>query len=738
MGASKSHRMVNVSPRSTVAGMLLAGVLILCPRPACGQPAVSPPQRFRESVSIPTESAAVRQLETIRLLLTEEEWPRAVEKLRFISDRHGQSLVSMEPGRYLNVDLACNLLAARFPHDALAAYRKQIDPQAREWFERGRDTRNPVLLHNVVRRAFVSSYADDALFLLGEWAWERGDIAAARRHWEQLIPLPANALVQQATVPLRYPDTNIDRALILARLVLCSAMEGDLDRARLERQAFADLHPNAAGELAGRKGNLAEILADLLVQAEDWNYPAPPVENDTFAGNPERNAVLPRGIDVGARKWSVQLGADSPIRRFRRLQQPRTNTLSYFPVAYKNVVLVNDASQIRAIDVRTGKAAWPIDKDDSGVIYPTLAGDDLIQPTRLAVGVPRYTMTVDDGRLFAKMGTPITGWARIELRRPPSNLICLDLEKQGKLNWLVSADELGPGWAFEGSPVVLDNRVYVALRRALPQTQLNVACYNASSGKLNWNRSVCAAVNELGDAANLISHHLLTLGDRSVYYATHLGAVASLNMTDGAPEWVVTYESRLPQTREELNDPNKSGLTPCLYHDGIVFTAPNDSSELLAIDAETGVLHWTQPLEGLRHLLGTAQGVLIVGGDRLWGLDVMTGAIRWQVGYSDSRSAGYGRGLLAGEWVYWPTREEIFVVHQRSGAIRRRISLLPLRGETGGNLSIIQGHLLIARPEQLVAFGEFSRLRTPAGAEITSLRPEQYSTPPFLARTTQP
>ena len=128
----------------------------------------------------------------------------------------------------------------------------------------------------------------------------------------------------------------------------------------------------------------------------------------------------------------------------------------------------------------------------------------------------------------------------------------------------------------------------------------------------------------------------------------------------------------------------------------------------MAIDSQNGLIRWQQRLRGgVRHLLGVGQGRLIVGGNRLWGLDYRTGRIAWTTGYEDPAGYGYGRGMLVQQTVWWPTRDEIFVVNQTNGTLKRRITLSGYpRYETGGNLTMAAGRLLIAQPTRLVVFGD--------------------------------
>ncbi len=72
---------------------------------------------------------------------------------------------------------------------------------------------------------------------------------------------------------------------------------------------------------------------------------------------------------------------------------------------------------------------------------------------------------------------------------------------------------------------------------------------------------------------------------------------------------------------------------------------------------------------------------------------------------------GYGRGLLAGDLIYWPTRTEIEVLDQRTGLrAEPPIKLQETYHTTGGNLAAGDGYLIVAQPDGLVVFCQNSRL----------------------------
>src|SRR5205807_2315337 len=121
-----------------------------------------------------------------------------------------------------------------------------------------------------------------------------------------------------------------------------------------------------------------------------------------------------------------------------------------------------------------------------------------------------------------------------------------------------------------------------------------------------------------------------------------------------------------------------------------------------ALEAATGQLAWAMPpgaSDDAMHLMGVAEDILLAGGDHLYWIDAHTGRLmtqfpRGSLGGADAAapsSRGLGRGVLAGNHVWWPTRESIFVFDARLtasdfGSQPTLIREIPLtsRGASGG------------------------------------------------------
>jgi outer membrane protein assembly factor BamB len=531
---------------------------------------------------------------------------------------------------------------------------------------------------------------------------------------------------------LSYPATELPLADVRARLILVSIMEGSLDRAREELRAFTLLHADAEGRLAGRDVKYAEALDQLIDSASNWPQPRPSHDWPTFAGSPERTKVSPNNLELQEAAWEpIRLGeplsADAANARaysLRRVGEDAQRLLSYHPLVSGNLILFNNQNQIFAFDLKTGKPAWPSNDPQrpAGEIYSGDAG-----PTGRAMnrglGAPRFTMTVADNKLFARMGSPVTSRSLEALEGRSGYLVCLDLAAEGKIVWRLPDKSLPADqrwafdekWSFEGSPLVSGPDVYVAMRKSDVRPQAHVACFDVESRRLRWRTMICAAETPGGGQQEEITHNLLTLDHGTIFCNTNLGTVAAVSARDGRLQWAALYP-RARRGGTEGQDRRAAhfyrDLNPCIYYRGMLLAAPSDCHSIFALDSSSGELLWESHLpEDAIHLLGVGNGNLLASGDWLWWIDARHGKVlkRWP----DTTPLGYGRGALMGDQVVWPTRDALYVFDQRvwsrSQTVPDPIPLGGQRSASGGNLVPAEGMLLIATGDKLFGFHQIGK-----------------------------
>ncbi len=698
---------------SATAGLL---ALFLAVEPARAQPPLpGRTSRYELSGTVQLDRAddhVLKALERVRTHLADKQWAEAVDTLCQVMEQSGTKLFPVTERRLIGVRDYCHLQLASLPPEALRLYRDRVDPQVKRRFEEAAARRDARGLLGLLDQAFASSWGDNALEALGEIALESGDYAAARAYWERIVPFD-----QPPDMPrtwLGVPDTELDLASIRARLVLVSILEGSSGRAKEDLARFTKLHPDARGRFGGREVNYAAALSSLLAESAQWPRAQPSGDWPTFAGSPSRNKIAPKPPDVQGAAWRLPLQAASRSERpvlgaapiARRAADGAGSPLSYHPVVVRGLVLVNVQAAILAVDLRTGRPAWSHKR-------PVIHEDPNDEALREAynppdsLGVPRFTMTVWGDKLLARMGPSWTSRPRESLLPGGSGyLVCLDLAAEGRLVWKIAPDE---GLAFEGSPLSDGTSVYVAVRRSDIQPQLHVVCYDAQTGQRRWQQFVCAADTPARGALGETTHNLLTLHRETLYCNTNLGAVAALSARDGRVLWVTLYPRVLEGDLQKPAPFSQRDLTPCLLDRGTLVVAPADCREVFALDAATGQALWHtgDAAEDIVHLLGVAGDSLIASGGKLYWIGLKEpgqGRVKhvWPEG---PEKLGYGRGVLAGDCVLWPTREKIYVFDQSTGRMKREIALAP-RGVTGGNLLVTDGHLLIATGTELIALDQ--------------------------------
>ncbi len=743
-------------------GLLVVVFLSIGVARMMAQSGLNSPLELADTIRVDEPEPAVRtHLERARAMLAEQQWDEAIETLRQVMGNHGERLLRLDAQRFVTVREFCHMRLVELPAEGLRLYRGRVDASAKRWFDEGVARRDEKQLRRVVDELFAGSYADDALLVLGDMALEQGRCNQARWCWERISPklrtwdgLPLWVAIRSGeTQPddppkpasdatpralwLAYPDTDLNLADVRARLVLVSILEGATERAAIELQAFEQLHPNTTGRLAGRDAPYIETLTTLLAGSQQWPRPENPDLAITFSGQPSRNWIAPTTWSFRAPAWEspILLGdplqADMTISRSFGLPEIRVAEsaqalLSHHPLVVDNLVVWHDAERVYAFDLKTGKPAWlraePKQFKPGQIYGPRLEkgtpGDATLYSRTL--GVPRHTLSVYGKQVFARLGSQATSWPNESAPDRAGSIIGLDLARQGLLTCEIKPDS--ERWSFEGPPLFDGAYLYVAMRYNDARPQSHVACYEPQANgtaTLRWRRLICAAESPGRGSVEEITHNLLTMIEGRLYLNTNLGAVACLTADDGRLQWLTTYR------RARRTDPSAHyfrDLNPCVYERGTLFVAPSDCPSVLAIDAVTGQLRWASPsrLSDIVHLLGVAHGQLIAGGKQLWWLDAETGKVVQHFPDNLTQSLGYGRGLLVGDSVVWPTREFLYVFDQQQKSSARlsgnassmpRASREPIRwsehaaGLSGGNIVAAGEYVLVATADKLWAFG---------------------------------
>ena len=575
--------------------------------------------------------------------------------------------------------------------------------------------------------------------------------------WQQVADYVQNASAQSsatATAALAYPDSDIPLASILARLATASIRERSFDRAEVELHLLERTFPDAQGIVGGRQTVLWRAVADTLSSAKNWPPRRRTDDWPTFGGSNRRGKAAPPVGNIDHVVWTRPLSptpvaAEQPAIQFwaggrQRLTRPVEPAVVMPTVADRSVVF-RDANKLIGLDLKTGKPRV----GDEGELYREWslwsdAGDEVLRPFAKAQGgiqveirgarpalrvqqlqgpivirrgvapqgwqgeqaeatgssqFARQSVALDGGHVYATLGARQDDNAN---RQPqPHRLLVLDLEAEGKLLLEIEPESDA---RYTGPPLVSGDRIYLPMRTTDTNNRLLIGCYAKSTGRKLWQTAVCSFVSGTtrGD--------LLAIGDGMLFVNTCAGVVAAMRTSDGQLRWARTYERAVSDFPNDLAEVTQRSDGPCLVASGAVVCAPPDAPALMALDPATGQTLWTnQAAFDVTELVGTHSGRLIATGKRMWMIDLATG----QTGmvWPDTPAAGIegsGRGAIAGDELFWPTRDSIRTIDLTTGEQSRPpIALKELGGERA-NLIPVSGALLVTTPTKISLLGPHS------------------------------
>ncbi|MEX2168808.1 MAG: PQQ-binding-like beta-propeller repeat protein [Pirellulales bacterium] len=777
---SRSHRLSLRRIACDAARRAPARVLVVSWLIAVGQPrvhaqfpVVGEPPRVAPATVESLSSGTQRRLQQIDTLLKSEAWNEAIDVLSDLLVEPSTELVELSGDVFVPLQTYCQMRFAQLPPEALLLYRQRVDDVAKKWLDEGIASRDAESLQRVVDELFCSSSGDEALLALGELALERGDIGAAQGCWEAISPglrgpagqplamllgdidLAANSAaireyISSAPQPaswLAYPDSDIALSDLVAKLVVASVRERNFNRAQRELALLELLDPQAKGRVAGSEVEYAAVLGEMIASAGSWPQPTPTSDWLTFAGDAARSKVAPALGPISGAVWQVPLAPRptfAPRSSFiiinGRPMSPNTSPTSSAaptccPLVNEGAVLFRDGEQIRSVALETGEPAIT----PSGVLHEERhAANDA--PEDMVRRIEIFGGQISGGRMLSRpqsltvYGNTLLGIAPPEesltdlgrtAARAPDRIIGLDLHRDGLLSLEVNPEDAA--WRFSGPPVCAAGRTFVAMRRDEVQPQLFVACYSTATGRLLWRTAVCSSQVADGFGAAEQPSDMLSLSGDGVFFNTNVGIVAALEQHDGRVRWLRRYPRGGAGADNNRAVAVNRRNVPCLYHRSAIVVAPADAASLFALDPTTGATLWaTDEAYDVEHLLGAVDGTLVASGRRLWLLDIATGAqrLRWP----DSVAAGIrgaGRGCIAGNEVFWPTDDAIYIFDITTGGQSRLpLNLAPL-GVSAANLVAANGYLLLAGNEQLVALGAASNSRV-AEPQISRLPESQH------------
>jgi len=585
--------------------------------------------------SVRASTPARAALDEARVLLEREDHVAAGRHLLEVMERFGDHVVQVGELRWVGAgEWARYLLLARIPDEVRARLAREADR-------------------------------------------ERIDAAA---RWRD-----AGTLVDEARRLDGLPESR--RAFALATRIL--AERGEHGRAR----ALGERGLQIEGE-----GDVLAELVDRLPRRASGSPEAPRLPEELTASWAERITPvrITRQDNPFAERTSVGEAPIAPI----------------VPVVEDGVLYVADSLSVGAYDVFNGRERWhyagpmeQIFQDRSSnrwfdftayarfdrpravspylVCEPVLAGDVVLAVVQGAE--PRRQVRYFDNR-------PIN-WPL-----PRRRLVALD-RATGRLLWAQDRADLSDD-AFEntfdvaGPPAVEGGVVYTSGFVTEGAISAYFAAFDLRTGELRWKTYVCSGQQELTMFNRPFQEHTgspLVHRHGTLYGATNLGVIASVDAFSGRVRWVTGYEPmRRPPSRHHSRNNRREiywvNQRPQFVADRVAVT-PLDSERLYAIDPSTGRVRYT--IDALEHYrssirnqaLAVGGSIYLVGESNVESFDGRYGDWRWgeRVDFAHDEVLA-GPASLTGSWLLVPTTRALKVVDLEA---RETIADLPFSPRHG-------------------------------------------------------
>ncbi|MBI3864442.1 MAG: PQQ-binding-like beta-propeller repeat protein [Planctomycetia bacterium] len=426
-------------------------------------------------------------------------------------------------------------------------------------------------------------------------------------------------------------------------------------------------------------------------------------------------------------------------------------------------LVFRDFEGIRAVDVETGRLHWFAPCASSvGREIParqTIPADGNPDPNNVMRHVvgnsgvhalaadARHVFVID--RLETEESPPQAGGAVDAVATRSQCNVLAAFEVAGSASphepkWTVGGRADGSGRPlqqhfFVGPPLAVADRLLVVSEA---RQQLCLSCLTAETGRLLWTQALCSVTQPItGDHQRAGLACGPGFSDGIVICPTQAGVLVAVDALTGTLLWAASHDEGESQQRQQMSAWQYHSRRTCAHaayvslpviHARRVFYLPAHSEFVHCHDLATGRLQWRSRREDLESATATEYvaavsdaTVLIVGRRRCRGLDVASGAERWQVRLGSSPA---GQGIRLGAHYHVPLDDgAIADLDLDSG----RLALAPrgLAPRSLGNLIAGRGLVVSLGAAEIAVYPQadvelervLERLRMSPGEQATEL-----------------
>jgi len=688
------------------------------------------------------------QLRNIDRLLQAREVHTALAEIQSILNRPQDGFVLVDEASVpVGAQQVIGGVLSRQPSEVLAAYEALFGSEAARMLDQARQTGDPALSVQVVRRFFHTTSGFEAANWLATRWMDRGAWSLAADLWRRVLAEPVHQPRLQAVHRLKA-------ALCLQRLGATAESEqvaavlqssavqvagGSVPATSWLTTAAASYTSNPreisgpSGRLGHRSGHgmFSAVNSAPLLRIPRWTQPLSEAQSRT--------------IDSLLQGWT----------RYREQQNLPVGT-AQFPIVVGDQLVCRNFEGLIGIDLSTGTRRWAYPcvsslwRDVASHLGSTVEGNpDPGHLGRLWVGNALLGLLTSDGQRVYAIDQLESNWNQqsntidqtpdpVSVNRRTNTLLAIDLSQAAGTDvhtaWRLGGPDNSqqleklPGHFFLGAPLPVGDRLFVLSEY---DQELMVSCLQPLTGERIWSQEIGASSTPINyDQQRYYLDCGLTYQAGVLVCPTQSGVIVGLDPIDGTLLWATSYED--PQQRHQFSmwstnarrryaQPGYPNV-PVVSGNSLI-SLPAHSDSILCLDIQTGHLRWRRRREDLDDSMeyvaaATPQTVLVVGQRRCVGISIETGAESWSTPLA---SIPVGRGARLKDAYLLPLAAgELIQLDVDTGA--RTGVLLSNARQTLGNL-VVGGDVVVSLgTDGLTAYPQ-------AGPELATLLAREASQP---------
>lgn len=622
-------------------------------------------QVVRNRLPLVTETSVLADRLYHRILSSTDQpvSPVVFSYLEQLRSQHAGKLISIDDRRQLEATLLADLLVREISNPPITDNKTPTEKLDRF-----------LIWRSVLR----GELGPAELIELGDQHWLRGDIHHAQQCWRLVEREFSN---EDSQSPPNTASSGNDEGFdfeVQKRLIVADFLTGHLRLGRQRLTLFVKQFPEKNGRVAGEEGVVSEILNRLAESLTNGG-------EDAFIA---RRSPLPFQkvrYDFISRGWELPVDCGKPIYQ------------SLEPIRWNNVLILQDAAGVRALDVETGTPEWPIGPDDAGYIYQSKDENEISEafPFVCSGG------TISDNLWIGRTGANAFDIAKKLSPPEQSRISSLNLAAQGRLEWTVTPAELSLAEQdqprlFTGKPIVANDRLFVPMRTAKPDNRLQIACLRIEDGSEIWVADIASNLRVLGELETFADQ--LAIDGDTIYWLVDGVALACINGLSGQLYWASAVEPL--DDFDESSKENEYSLV--VFEDSVICATVNG---IAAFDKFNGKLNWEQFVTmTASHLPGINDGLVFCDGQGLRAIDILSGDVIWQHQKFHERSAS-NKGTLLGRSLFYCDNDFVFTIDTRTGRVVQQDRLASDNGNTPiSSVNLLGSQLIIHRGDNVEAY----------------------------------